>query len=66
MKSCVISSNKPRSTSTYLMNKNGRFLFQVLLRLPLADKSGEVVHCVTISEFLPDKDQSREHIVNVE
>ena len=62
----VISSQNPRSTSSYLMNKHGRFLFQVLLRLPLADKSGDVVHCVTITDFQTDKEQSKMHIDNVD
>ncbi len=62
----VVTKKKPRSTSSHLMNKRGRFLFQVLLRLPLADKSGDVVHCVTISEFLSGKDQSKIHFGNVD
>ncbi len=47
------------------MNQHGCFLFQVLLRLPLADNSGSVVHCVTISDFQSDKEQSKIHIENV-
>ena len=55
----TITSKVPRTTTSYLFNKNDIILFQVLLRLPLTDASGEVVHCLNCVKFESDYEKSK-------
>ncbi len=57
-------SEKPRTTSTFVMNKNERVVCLEILRLPLTDKSGNVVHCITITVLKGDKDQIQKTHIN--
>jgi len=62
----TIDLKAPRTTTSYLKSKSGLMKFQILLRLPLANKSGDVAHCMTLSDFQSSKDQSKDNMSNIE
>lgn len=43
----TITSKEPRLLSSHLHHQYGSSIFQILLRLPLANQHGEVAHCLT-------------------
>lgn len=55
----------PRATNSYLKSKSGLMKFQILLRLPLANESGDVGHCMTLTDFRSQKDQIKNVFRNI-